>query len=141
MKVDELTVEVPFMRVRRGLQVTFQKPGERDEPMGRPPRLALCLAKAHVLARGIEAFGPGYSQILAKKFGVSQPRVAQLHALVYLAPDLQEAVLLARAEASRVNFHALLRIARVPLWQDQRRIWASHIREGRPAKASRSGGR
>lgn len=140
MKVDELTVEVPFMRVRRGLQVTFQKPGEREDSLGRPPRLALCLAKAHVLARSIEAFGPGYSRILAKELGVSQPRVAQLHALVYLAPDLQEAVLLAKAEANRVDFHALLRIARIPLWQDQRRIWAAHIREGRPTKASRSGG-
>jgi hypothetical protein len=40
-----------------------------------------------------------------------------------LAPDLQEAVLLSRLEASRVNFHTLLRIARVPLWQDQREAW------------------
>lgn len=123
MKVDELTVQVPFMRVRRGLEVGFQEPGVEGGPIGPPTPLALCLARAHTLDRTLEACGPGSMGILANRLGVSRPRLAQIHALVYLAPDLQEAVLLSKVEASRVNFHTLLRIAREPLWKNQRKAW------------------
>lgn len=127
MKVDELTVQVPFMRVRRGLEVTFQQPGVEGGPNGPPTPLALCLARAHTLDRTLEDCGPGSMGILADRLGISRPRLAQIHALVYLAPDLQEAVLLSKVEANRVNFHVLLKIARMPLWEDQRRSWHDSI--------------
>lgn len=123
MKLDELTVQVPFMRVRRGLEVRFQQPGAEGGPIGPPTPLALCLARAHILDRTLEACGPGSFGILAERLGISPQRLAQIHALVFLAPAIQEAVLLSKAEASRVNFHTLLRIARVPLWRDQRKAW------------------
>lgn len=114
MKVDELTVHVPFMRVRRGLEVKFQQPGQVGGPVGPPTPLAICLTRAHTLEQTLETWGPGALGVLASRLGVSRPRLAQIHALVYLAPDLQEAVLLSRLEASRVNFHALLRIRTTP---------------------------
>lgn len=123
MKADELTVQVPFMRVRRGLEVGFQQPGDEGGPIGSPTPLARCLARAHVLDLTLEECGPGSLGVLANRLGVSKPRLAQIHALVYLAPDLQEAVILSKREASRVNFHALLKIARMALWQDQREAW------------------
>ena len=123
MKVDELTVQVPFMRVRRGLEVSFQQPGVDDELSGPPTPLALCLARAHCLDRTLDDCGPGAMRVLASRLGISPQRLAQIHALVYLAPDLQEVVLLSKLEASRVNFHVLLRIARIPLWQGQREAW------------------
>lgn len=123
MKTDELTVQVPFMRVRRGLKVGFQQPGVGGGPIGPPTPLALCLARAHSLDHTLDDCGPGAMRILAGRLGISPQRLAQIHALIYLAPDLQEAVLLSKIEASRVNFHTLLRIARMPLWQDQRVGW------------------
>lgn len=129
MKADELTVQVLFMRVRRGLEVKFQQPGQEGGPLGPPTPLAICLARAHALEQTLEAWGPGALGVLADRLGVSRPRLAQIHALVYLAPDLQEAVLLSKLEASRVNFHALLRIARMPLWQEQRKAWNEIVGE------------
>lgn len=123
MKVDELTVQVPFMRVRRGLEVGFQQPGVEGGLIGPPTPLALCLARAHALDLTLEECGPGSLGVLANRLGVSKPRLAQIHALVYLAPDLQEAILFSKREASRVNFHALLKIARMALWEDQREAW------------------
>lgn len=125
MKMDELTVQVPFMRVRRGLEVGFQQSGVEGGPIGPPTPLALCLARAHSLDQTLDDCGPGAMRILAGRLDISPQRLAQIHALVYLAPDLQESVLLSKVEASRVNFHALLRIARMPLWQDQRAAWRS----------------
>lgn len=127
MKLDELTVQVPFMRVRRGLEVGFQQPGAEGGPVGPPTPLALCLARAHTLDRTLKACGPGSLGILAERLGISPQRLAQIHALIYLAPDIQEAVLLSKAESSLVNFHTLLRIARVPLWRDQRKAWHDSI--------------
>ena len=123
MKTDDLTVQVPFMRVRRGLEVGFQQPGVESGPIGPPTPLALCLARAHALDQTLELCGSGSLGVLASRLGISKPRLSQIHALVYLAPDLQEAVLLSKLEASRVNFHTLLRIARLPLWQEQREAW------------------
>jgi hypothetical protein len=140
MKVDELTVQVPFMRVRRGLEVSFQQPGVDDEFSGPPTPLALCLARAHSLDQTLDECGPGAMGTLAGRLGISPQRLAQIHALVYLAPNLQEAVLLCKVEASRVNFHALLRIARIPLWQDQREAWRKVVTHYPSQSESNPGG-
>lgn len=123
MKSEELTVRVPFIRVRRGLNVTFQQAGGAGAPGGPPTPLARCLAKAHVLAQALSESGPGALARLAKQEGVSRQRLAQVHTLTYLAPDLQEAVLMGTLEASKVHFPALLKMAQMPLWQEQRKFW------------------
>ncbi len=140
MKVDELTVQVPFMRVRRGLEVGFQQPGVGGGLTGPPTPLALCLARAHSLDQTLDECGPGAMRILAGRLGISPQRLAQVHALVYLAPDLQEAVLLSKVEASRLNFHALLKIARMPLWQEQREVWRKVVGQRHPTSESNPGG-
>jgi hypothetical protein len=141
MKADELTVQVPFMRVRRGLEVGFQQPGVEGGPIGPPTPLALCLARAHSLDQTLDDCGPGAMRILAGRLGISPQRLAQVHALVYLAPGIQEAVLLSKVEASRVNFRALLRIARMPLWQDQRAAWCKIAGQCPPPSESNPGGK
>ena len=39
-----------------------------------------------------------------ERWGVRPQHLAQVHALVYLAPDLQEAVLLSKSEAGKLTF-------------------------------------
>lgn len=141
MKLDELTVQVPFMRVRRGLEVGFQQPGVEGESIGPPTPLAQCLARAHTIERTLEDCGPGSLRILASRLGISPQRLAQVHALVYLAPDLQESVLLSKVEASRVNFHTLLRISRIQLWQEQREAWRKIVDQCLQHSESNRGGK
>jgi len=121
MRTEELVVRVPFIRVRRGLKVVFQPAGGKGVPGGPPTPLARCLARAHVLARAMEDSGTFRSR--CPQGAVSRQRLAQVHALTYLAPDLQEAVLMGTVAASRMDFHTLVRIARMPLWADQRKAW------------------
>lgn len=131
MKEDVISLEVPFLRVRRGLGVGFQEAGD-DLMDGEPTPMALYLAKAHALDRLLTAEGDGALSRVAKQWGVSRPRVAQLHALIYLAPDLQMKVLKGSAEASRLNFHSLLKIARQSNWIDQRNVWSDETSLKRP---------
>jgi len=123
MKGDVLTVQVPFMRVRRGLGVGFQQVEEGGALVGPALPTAVWIARAHVLERTLRACGPGTLEVLAFRLGTTPQRLVLIHALVYLAPDLQEAVLFARSGASRITFESLVRIARLPLWQDQREAW------------------
>lgn len=121
MRTEELVVRVPFIRVRRGLKVVFQGAGGKGIPGGPPTPLARCLVRAHVLDQALEDSGTFRSG--RTQGAVSRQRLAQIHALAYLAPDLQEAVLMGTTAASRMDFHTLVRIARMPLWADQRMAW------------------
>lgn len=121
MRGEELVVRVPFIRVRRGLRVVFQAAGGKGVPGGPPTPLARCLVRAHFLDRALEDSGTFRSG--RTQGAVSRQRLAQIHALAYLAPDLQEAVLMGTRAASRMDFHTLVRIARMPLWADQRKAW------------------
>lgn len=123
MKGDELTVQIPFMRVRRGLGVHFQEAGEGAGYLGPPLPTALWLARAHALEQTLRDCGPGALRVLAQRVGATPQRLVLIHALVFLAPDLQEAVLLSKPEASRVTFDTLVRIARMPVWSNQREAW------------------
>lgn len=137
---EELRVQVPFVRLRRGLHVTFQTAGEAGAPGGPPTPMALCLGRAHALDRAMETLGPGALSQLGAQWQVSRQRLAAVHALVYLAPDLQEKVLMGSVEATRVNFHELLRITRLTLWADQRVAW-NRVVEGKWAGAQSRPGR
>lgn len=123
MSSDDLIVRVPYIRVRRGLNVEFQSAGKDGTANGPPTPLARCLAKAHALTHLLAELGPGAISRQAERWAVSRQRLAQIHALTYLAPDLQESVLIGTLEASRMDFHTLVKIARIPLWQEQREAW------------------
>jgi len=59
---------------------------------------------------------------LARLGCVSRERISQIMMLVWLAPDIQQAVLRLPPYSGRAPFSeaALRRIAKIPLWEDQR---------------------
>lgn len=117
-----LTFEVPLVRVRMGKQVGFAEK-EKEPPGPRPPRVSSAakdLALGHRIVRAVESGEVRDFTEAARRLGVSQPRVSMLVAITFLAPDLQEAILLDRYDSIRINLHHLLIPARIPSWQDQR---------------------
>jgi hypothetical protein len=112
----------------RGKQVQEgPAPEEPPLPPGRVPRvtklMALALHFDDLLRSGEIA---SYAE-LARLGHVTRARVCQIMNLVYLAPDLQEALLfLPRTERGRdrVILADLQPIASTPDWRRQRRWWA-----------------
>jgi hypothetical protein len=96
-------------------------------PRGRVPRIARLMALAlhfDELIRTGEVVN--YTEV-ARLGRVTRARVSQVMSLVYLAPDIQEAVLLLpRTERGRdaIILRDLLPIAAVSDWRQQRRLWA-----------------
>ena len=95
-------------------------------PLGRVPRVARLLALAlrceQLLAAGVIA---NYAA-LAELGHVSRARVTQIQNLVWLAPDIQEALLfLPRTERGRdpIPLRQLQPLARVLDWREQRQLW------------------
>jgi hypothetical protein len=112
----------------RGKQV-HEGPAPEQPPLppGRVPRvtklMALALHFDDLLRSGEIA---SYAE-LARLGHVTRARVCQILNLVYLAPDLQEALLfLPRTERGRdrVILADLQPIAATPDWRRQRRLWA-----------------
>ncbi len=120
MKADELTFHVSFTRIRRGLKVSFLPVSGEGGPNGPPAPLGKSLAMAHFFDQAMTALGPGTLSGLAGRWSIRPQHLAQVHALVYLAPDLQEAVLLSKSEAGKLTFHSLVAIAQRPFWEGQR---------------------
>ena len=95
-------------------------------PLGRVPRVARLLALAlrceQLLAAGVIA---NYAA-LAELGHVSRARVTQILNLLWLAPDIQEALLfLPRTERGRdpIPLRQLQPLARVLDWRKQRKLW------------------
>jgi hypothetical protein len=116
---------VHFERHRRGRKGLAAGPAPAVPP-GRVPRVARLLALAHRLEQLLRAgVARDYAE-LGRLGRVTRARVSQLMSLLYLAPDLQEAVLfLPRTGRGRdpVILRDLLPIAAVPDWKRQRRLW------------------
>jgi hypothetical protein len=119
----------------RGKQVhEGPAPAESQLPQGRVPRvtklMALALHFDDLLQSGAIA---SYAE-LARLGHVTRARVCQIMNLVYLAPDIQEALLfLPRTERGRdrLILADLQPIAALPDWRQQRRRWAAWTRVGR----------
>jgi hypothetical protein len=103
-----------------------RQPGMGVEVVPRPGRH---IRAAQVLALALqfqEMIGSGevrdYAD-LARLGCVSRERISQIMMLVWLAPDIQRAVLRLPPYSGRAPFTetALRRIAKMPLWEDQRR--------------------
>ncbi len=114
-------------------QIHRQKRGRgegRSPTTGRVPRVARLLALAihidELIQRGDVA---GYAQ-LARQVRVSRARIAQIVMLRYLAPDLQETILLLpriQHGADPITERDLRPIAAQPDWRKQRQMWAALI--------------
>src|ERR1035438_8640067 len=71
---------------------------------------------------------------LARLGCVSRERISQMMVLTWLAPDIQEAILrLPQVPGGRlpVSEGALRKMARMPLWEDQRTQWPSASADAR----------
>lgn len=89
---------------------------------GRYPRAAQVLALALQFQEMIDSGEVRDYADLARLGCVSRERISQIMMLVWLAPDIQQAVLRLRpSERAPFSEGALRRIAKMPLWEDQRR--------------------
>jgi len=124
-----VTKKIHFSMANKGKRQI--KPGPqpvRDLPTARVPRVARLMALAIKLDRMI-ADGHVRDQAEIAAIGhVTRARVTQIMNLLYLAPDIQEAVLHLPPVASGkdpVTERDLRSIAAEPDWRKQRRLWAN----------------
>jgi hypothetical protein len=134
-----LTVECPVhfdrrAKGRKELCTGAEPPKPVLEP-GRVPRVARLLALAHrfdgLLRRGVVE---NYSE-LARLGHVTPARISQVMTLLFLAPDIQEAILFwPRIGGGRDPFRLtdLQPIARVLDWKAQQMLWTALIAQPSP---------
>ena len=121
--------KVKFRRARTGRRRIARKaPTPAVVSDGRVPRISKLMALA-IRFDGLIRDGQVANQTeLASLARVSQPRITQIMNLLYLAPDIQEALLfLPRVASGRASIHEkLLRpIAAEIDWGRQREMWGS----------------
>ena len=93
---------------------------------GRLPRITQVLALALQFQEMIDRGEIHQHADLARLGCVSRERISQIMMLTWLAPDIQEAILrLPQIPGGRfpVSEGALRKVARLPLWVDQRARW------------------
>jgi hypothetical protein len=96
-------------------------------PPGRVPLVARLLALAHRFEGLLREGLVGSYAELARLGHVTTARISQVMSLLFLAPEIQEAVLFwPRTERGRdpLRLADLLPIAAVPDWKTQRLLWA-----------------
>ena len=124
-----LTIEVPvhFHRCGQGSRKEMRSGREAPPvPPGRVPRVARLMALALRLDELVRT-GPirSYSE-LALLGQVTRARVSQILNLLYLAPDIQEALLFlppTRRGRDAILLADLMPIAALFDWRKQRRLW------------------
>jgi hypothetical protein len=126
--MNPLTIEceVHFQAHSRGRKELEVGASPSSSAPGRVPRVSRLLALAHRLDRLLRS-GVVKDYAAAARLGhVTRARISQIMSLLYLAPDIQEAILfLPRVERGRdpVILHDLLPIAATADWLRQRRLW------------------
>jgi hypothetical protein len=119
--------EVNFQRAARGRKGLHDGPAAPPPPPGRVPRVARLMALA-LRFEGLlrQDAVTDYSE-LARLGHVTPARISQIMNLLYLAPDIQEALLfLPKTQRGRDPIHLaqLQPIASTLDWRKQRRLWA-----------------
>jgi len=93
---------------------------------GRLPRITQVLAMALQFQEMIDRGEVHRHADLARLGCVSRERISQMMVLTWLAPDIQEAILrLPQMPGGRypITEGTLRKMARLPLWEDQRARW------------------
>lgn len=123
MSPDEIEVEAPLFRRGGGPAKTRLTDAPLPAPVKRPLRAAQVLAVAYEMDRLIETGAVRDRAEMARLTGFDDSRISQIMNLMWLAPDIQEALLLARIADGRdwITAKELLPIARCPSWTEQRR--------------------
>jgi hypothetical protein len=102
---------------------------ELEHPTEDLPRLTRLLALAHRWSRLIEEGVVANRAEIARMMGLTRARVTQMMNLLYLAPDIQEELLLPPSgERPELELpeRAMRPITRIPDWNDQRKLWRAH---------------
>jgi hypothetical protein len=122
-----LTKKIHFSMANKGKRQI--KPGPApvtDTPDGRVPRVSRLMALAIKFDRLIAEGAIRDQAQLADLGHVTRARVTQIMNLLYLAPDIQEAILhLPRVTSGKdpITERHLRPIAAEPDWRRQRRLW------------------
>jgi hypothetical protein len=101
---------------------------------GRLPRITQVLAMALQFQEMIDRGEIHRHADLARLGCVSRERISQMMVLTWLAPDIQEAILrLPQVPGGRfpITEGTLRKMARLPLWEDQRTQWPSASADAR----------
>jgi hypothetical protein len=121
-----IEVPVPFQPVGRG------RPERRSEveaaalPPGRVPRVARLMALALRLDELVRTGQIGSYSELASLGQVTRARISQILSLLYLAPDIQEALLFLPPTVrgrDAILLADLMPLAALLDWRKQRRLW------------------
>lgn len=133
MPPDEIEVEAPLFRRGGGPAKTRFVDAPVAPPATRTLRAAQIVALAYEMDRLIESGAVRDRAEMARVTGFDDSRVSQIMNLMCLAPDIQEAVLLAELGDGRdwVTAKELLPIARCTSWEEQRRRFAELRRRRR----------
>lgn len=116
-------------RGRRHLRkgASSKKPERLNEDL---PRLTRLLALAHRWNNLIEDGAVANYAEIAKLMGLSRARVTQIMDLLYLAPEIQEEILLlCEGRSRRVPERAIRSITGLPIWKEQCDVWSKMMGE------------
>jgi ParB-like chromosome segregation protein Spo0J len=137
-----VAIEVPFFRRKDAKAHAFA--AERAPPQKvRPLRVARMLALAHSMQALLRDGSVHDQRELAELMGFTRARVTQLLDLTLLAPDIQEALLVAETEDARdwVTARELMPIAHRASWAEQRSLFArSALRRAMTSHVAGAGG-
>ena len=119
-----LTFEAPLFRVKLRGRVTFQ--GKQPPPPHlKPSEAARALALGHRIVRAVSSGEVRSFTEAGRRMGLHQARVSVLVAMSFLAPDLQEGILLGRLRLKGRVSQLLVAVAREPRWEAQRKLLAA----------------
>ena len=124
MRDEDITLNLPATKVRRGHQLRLVIPGPEHLniiPAQRNEKLVALVAEAHEARRLILAEPDKSIAAIAKDAGKCRTRLAKLTALACMAPDIVTAIVEGRQSAT-LTARALLAIDLPLAWAEQRTI-------------------
>jgi len=124
MRDEDITLNLPATKVRRGHQLRLVIPGPEHLniiPAQRNEKLVALIAEAHEARRLILAEPDKSIAAIAKDAGKCRTRLAKLTALACMAPDIVTAIVEGRQSAT-LTACALLAIDLPLAWAEQRTI-------------------
>jgi len=121
-----ITCQVHFERGNKRRKTIVEGPPPEPVTPGRVPRIARLMALALRLERLIETGEIKDQAEIARLGHVTRARVTQIMNLLYLAPDIQEAILflpLTMSGRDPIREKHVRSIAAVLDWKEQRVLW------------------
>jgi hypothetical protein len=130
---DRANTDVKRWRAPAGEQAESKSPdspAERQAEVPGPPsvpRISRLLALALKMEQMIQEGTVKNHSELANLGRVSAARITQVMNLLYLAPDIQEEILVGKGHESWLRESAIRKLSRVVLWSEQRDRWREFL--------------